>query len=101
MAAQLQTTAEHMAGYRDLPMGRHDQRAMAAPEGIEAFRKFVRVEQDLLAMLRTAIERDQRCWPPWGVSKDNVGLRSGGADQNNQGKGDDDEDVRDAGAHAL
>jgi hypothetical protein len=60
VAAHLQVTAEHMAGYRDLPMGRHDQRAMAAPAGAQAFTKFVRIEKDLLEMLRAAVERDQK-----------------------------------------
>jgi hypothetical protein len=60
IAIHLQATAEHMAGYRDLPMGRHDPRAMAAPAGFEAFAKFVRLEQELLALLRHAVERDQK-----------------------------------------
>ena len=70
VAAQLHAAAEHMAGYRDLPMGRHDQRAMAAPTALQAFRKFVRIEEDLLAMLRTAVERDQKMLAAMGVSKD-------------------------------
>ena len=54
----------------DLPMGRHDQRAMAAPTALQAFRNFVRIEEDLLAMLRTAVERDQKMLAVMGVSKD-------------------------------
>jgi hypothetical protein len=60
VAGQLQASAEHMAGYRDLPMGRHDQRAMAGPKVLDAFTKFVRFEQELLALLRQAVERDQK-----------------------------------------
>jgi hypothetical protein len=60
VAAQLLATAEHMAGYRDLPKGAHDQRAMAAPAAVQAFTTFVETEQDLLAMLRAAVERDQK-----------------------------------------
>ena len=59
-ANQLQTTAEHMAGYRDLPMARHDERQMAAPENLEAFATFVRFEQELFALLQRSLERDQQ-----------------------------------------
>jgi hypothetical protein len=59
IATDLRTTAEHMAGYRNLPMGRHDERMMAAPEAFDAFATFVRHEQELLALLQKALERDQ------------------------------------------
>jgi hypothetical protein len=59
IATQLQTTAAHMAGYRDLPMGRHDERALADPKLLDAFAKFVRTEQELLALLQKAVQRDQ------------------------------------------
>ena len=59
IAAQLRATAAHMAGYRDLPMGRHDERAMADPRAIETFANFVKLEQELLALLQSAIERDR------------------------------------------
>ena len=57
VASQLTATAGHMAGYRDLPMGRHDPRAMAAPRVVEAFNKLVRVEEDLQNVLAILIER--------------------------------------------
>jgi hypothetical protein len=59
IATQLQTTAAHMAGYRDLPMGRHDERAMADPKLLDAFTRFVRTEEELLALLQKSVERDQ------------------------------------------
>jgi hypothetical protein len=59
IAAQLRQTAEHMAGYRDLPMGRHDERAFADPKLFDAFEKFVRAEEDLLVQLQAAVERDR------------------------------------------
>lgn len=59
IATELQTTAERMAGYRDLPMGRHDERAMASPQTLDAFTTFVKREQDVLALLQKAVERDQ------------------------------------------
>lgn len=60
IAAQLRQTAEHMAGYRDLPMGRHDERAFADPKHFDAFERFVRAEEELLAQLQAAVERDRR-----------------------------------------
>ena len=59
IATQLQATAEHMAGYRDLPMASHDAAKMAAPRVVAAFTKFVRLEDDLLVLLRHSIERDR------------------------------------------
>ena len=60
IAAQLRETARHMAGYRDLPMGRHDERSLADPKVFEAFEKFVKVEEELLALLQAAVERDRQ-----------------------------------------
>lgn len=59
IAEQLRDVARHMASYRDLPMGRHDERALADPKGGEAFATFVRVERELLAQLQAAVERDE------------------------------------------
>jgi hypothetical protein len=58
-AAQLRATGEEMAGYRDLPMGRHDPQAVASPEVVGAFENFVKIEQELLALLRERAEQDQ------------------------------------------
>jgi hypothetical protein len=60
IAPQLQTTARQMAGYRDLPMGRHDPEAMASPKTGEAFEKFVRLEQELLELLQQRVEKDRQ-----------------------------------------
>src|SRR6266511_6220684 len=48
IVTQLQATAGQMAGYRDLPIGRHDPKAMASPRLRDVFEKFVRLEQELL-----------------------------------------------------
>jgi hypothetical protein len=48
-----------MAGYRGLPMARHDPAKMAAPNVVDAFTNFVSLENDLLALLRQSIERDR------------------------------------------
>jgi hypothetical protein len=60
IASRLRAVAQEMSGYRDLPMGRHDERALADPRLMEAFARFVKVEQELLAQLQRAVERDQQ-----------------------------------------
>ncbi|GGM58350.1 hypothetical protein GCM10012275_31960 [Longimycelium tulufanense] len=59
VATQLLATGREMAGYRDLPMGRHDPNLMASPEVAEIFEKFVQAEQELLALLQEWVEQDQ------------------------------------------
>ena len=66
ISAQLRETARHMAGYRDLPMGRHDERALADPKALEAFATFVRAERELLALLHAAVERDEAMLAAFG-----------------------------------
>jgi hypothetical protein len=58
-AAQLQQIASKMAGYRDLPMGRHDPQAMASPEVIATFQQFVGLEQELMELLQARLEEDR------------------------------------------
>ncbi len=58
-AGQLQALAIEMAGYRDLPMGRHNPQAMSGPEPAEAFDRFVRVEEELLELLQSRLEQDR------------------------------------------
>ena len=60
IGAQLREAARQMAGYRDLPMGRHDERALADPKVVEAFERLVKVEDELLSQLRAAVERDRQ-----------------------------------------
>ena len=57
---QLRETAELMAGQRGLPMGRHDPAAMADPSVIAAFEKLVRVETELVELMRTVLETHER-----------------------------------------
>jgi hypothetical protein len=60
VASELADLGEEMAGYRNLPMGRHDTTVMADPKGqTEAFRRFVAVERDLLALLQTKLEGEE------------------------------------------
>lgn len=57
-AAELEETAHRMAGYRDLPMGRHDEQAMTQPRVRETFERFVQRKQELLSLLEQTAERD-------------------------------------------
>lgn len=59
IAAELTATAKRMAGYRELPMGRHDEAAMSGPRPVEAFDDFVTLERELAALLRDRLEEDQ------------------------------------------
>jgi HPt (histidine-containing phosphotransfer) domain-containing protein len=60
-ASELSRLAHEMAGCRDLPMARHDLAVMANPEGqLEAFRRFVAVERELLAVLQANLEQEER-----------------------------------------
>jgi hypothetical protein len=57
VAGELADLAEEMARYRDLPMGRHDMAVMTDPKGqMEAFRRFVAVERELLEQLQAKLE---------------------------------------------
>jgi hypothetical protein len=60
IATGLRETARRMAGYRDLPMGRHDRSVMSSPKAVEAFEKFVKLEEELQAMLPKRLEADRK-----------------------------------------
>jgi uncharacterized protein YndB with AHSA1/START domain len=58
-AAQLQSTADRMAGYRELPLARHDERATNSFEVRDAFEKFIEREHDLSALLNIWVQQDR------------------------------------------
>lgn len=61
IAGDLADLAQRMAGYRDLPMGRHDERVMADPAGqAEAFRRALAIQRELLALLHAKVEEGER-----------------------------------------
>ena len=63
-AAELAKLAEQMASYRDLPMARHDMSVMTNPQGqMEAFRRFVAIEQQIMAVLQAKLQEDQKLLP--------------------------------------
>lgn len=59
IAAELAAIARRMAGYRHLPMGRHDMQAMSAPETVAAFDEYVRLEGELAELLEKRLKRDR------------------------------------------
>jgi hypothetical protein len=59
IAGRLHATRDAMAGYRDLPMGRHDERALSSPEVVAAFEGFVKVEQELLQLLPVRVDQHE------------------------------------------
>jgi hypothetical protein len=65
----LQAIARQMAGARDLPMGRHDEAAMASPAVQRAFERFVEVEQELLTLLQSRFEQDRRILAAMGAGR--------------------------------
>ncbi len=60
IAAQLSVTANEMAGYRDLPMGRHEEKAMTHPRVRDAFEHFVQRKRELLDILMQTEGRDNQ-----------------------------------------
>ena len=60
IARHLHGLAKELAGYRGLPMGRHDQEAMAHPRAASQFEKFVKREEELLKELQGRLEEDRQ-----------------------------------------
>ena len=58
-ASHLSSLATSMAAARDLPMGPHDEPTMMSAEAVSGFQRYVSAEQELLAMLKNQVERDQ------------------------------------------
>ncbi len=69
LATELHGTARRMAGYRDLPMGRHDAQKMSAPASADAFRRFVAAEDTLLALLQSRLDADHRMLESMGADR--------------------------------
>jgi len=56
-ATTLAATGSDMAGYRDLPMARHDPARMRDPSLLQAFERFVSREEAVQQLLRARIEQ--------------------------------------------
>jgi hypothetical protein len=59
IAAKLAETARDMEGYRDLPMGRHDEGVLMSPRAVKVFEDYVSSKRELLAFLKSTVEQDQ------------------------------------------
>lgn len=59
IAVTLEETAARMAGYRDLPMPRHDESALMSTDAVEKFERFVQAERDLSSLMKASVERDE------------------------------------------
>jgi hypothetical protein len=59
ISAELRATADQMAGYRDLPMGRHGEQVMTSPDVLHTFDAFVKAKQELQTLLERQAARDQ------------------------------------------
>jgi hypothetical protein len=58
---ELADLARQMASCQDLPMGRHDLAMMSDPSGqAAAFRSFVEIERELLALLQSKLEEEDK-----------------------------------------
>ncbi len=61
IASRLTAVANEMAGYRDLPTDRHDEKAMSGSMVLEAFKKLIDLEQELMALLLKRQGDSKRC----------------------------------------
>lgn len=68
-ALQLHLTANQMAGYRDMPMGRHNRKEMNHPRMREAFERFLKEKQDLFSLLERTMQRDHQIWETMAPSR--------------------------------
>jgi len=59
IAIELAETAHRMAGYRTLPMGRHDMAAMMSPAPRHAFAGFIEHEEALATLLQARLAQDK------------------------------------------
>ena len=59
IASLLRTTAAEMAGYRDLPMGRHDEAAMSDPQLIDTFGELVSIRRETVELLQATLEQEE------------------------------------------
>jgi hypothetical protein len=59
IAAELRATVDQMTGYRDLPMGGHDEQVMTSPAVLHRFEDFVKAKQELRVLLERQSAQDQ------------------------------------------
>jgi hypothetical protein len=59
IAAQLEAVGGEMAGYEDLPMGRHSEAALSSSEAVGSFERFAHAQDELTAQLEQWAERNR------------------------------------------
>jgi hypothetical protein len=59
ISTRLKKTAREMEGYRELPMGKHNQKKLSDPVVIDAFKRYTNLEQELLTILNKQITEDK------------------------------------------
>jgi hypothetical protein len=60
IATRLSTLGQQMAGYKDLPMGRHNEKVMSDPKIIEALKGLIKVEDELMSLLQKRAEQHRK-----------------------------------------
>jgi uncharacterized protein YhfF len=60
LSAQLEAAGAEMGAHRELPMGPHDPEALSARKIVEAFEAYVRLEEDLCALLLEQTEQNRK-----------------------------------------
>lgn len=66
ISAHADSVAKILSGYRDLPMGRHDQGRMAAADAQAALVRFVDAERHLLQWLTASVPAHEEMLREWG-----------------------------------
>jgi len=59
ISTRLRRTAREMEGYRDLPMGKHDQKKLSNPLVIDAYKRYTNLEQEVLTVLNKQLKQDR------------------------------------------
>jgi hypothetical protein len=65
LAFELRGAADEMTGYRELPMGKHDEAVMGDHAALEALERYVTLEHGLSALLHLRLEQDQKLLAAW------------------------------------
>ena len=60
IVTRLTAVTDEMVGYRDLPMGMHDEERMLQPETLHAFETFIERKKALSSYLQETLEEDQQ-----------------------------------------
>lgn len=58
-ASRLAAAAREMAGYRDLPMGAHDEQVLSSADALKPYREYVQAKGELLSLLTDSYAIDQ------------------------------------------